>query len=155
MSMRILVIEDGTEYVECFVRFLADFQFERAGSGPQALTALEQARAEGRPYEAVVLDMRFDRAPQAELLGDIAEAAERFGGDVVKGRHFLEEHQGTYVLSALRTAGHRLPVLMSHDFSAEPRRWERLSAKHAPLAFVPDSASPADIGQQLRELVGR
>lgn len=148
--MRVLVIEDGTEYVECFVRFLTEgFDFERAGSGPAALEMLARAQAEGRPYEAAVLDMRFDRAPQAELLGDVAEAAERFNGDVVKARHFLEEHQGTYVLAALRAAGHRLPVLMSYDFASEPRRWERLLAKHAPLAFVPDSASPADIGAQL------
>lgn len=151
--LRVLVIEDGTEYIDSFSRFLPDsFAFSRAGSGPEALAALAQANASGAPYHAAILDMRFDRSPQPSLLGDLAQAAERFNGDPVKARRFLEDHQGNYILAALRAAGHTLPVLFSHDFSGEPRRWERLVQKYAPLRYLPDSASPADVERALLSL---
>ncbi|MEQ1505958.1 MAG: hypothetical protein ABMB14_27225 [Myxococcota bacterium] len=147
--LRVLVVEDGAEYTECFTRFLTEgFTFDRAGSGPAALAKLGAA-----PYDAVVLDMRFDRAPESELLGDVDDLADRFNGDVVQARRFLEDQQGTYVLAAVRQAGHTLPVLMSHDFSDEPRRWERLASRHGAIAYVPDNASAADVGAAIRALV--
>lgn len=143
---RVLIIEDGTEYIETMTRFLADgFAWERAGSGPAGLARL----AEGG-IDAVFLDMRFDRAPENELLGDLDEVAERFSGDRVLARRFVEDHQGTYILAALREAGIALPVVLSYDFSAEPRRWERLSQRFAPVRYLPDNASPA----QVREALG-
>src|SRR5689334_22974506 len=133
--MRVLIVEDGSEYTECLTRFVPTVAWERAGTGPRALQALA-----GGGYDAVFLDMRFDRAPAAELLGDPSELADRFNGDHVAARRFLADHQGTFVLAAIRSAGHRLPVVLSYDFSDEPRRFERLAARHGPLRYVRDTA---------------
>lgn len=141
--MRVLIVEDGFEYGTSLARFLPTFTFTRAGSGPEALALLASAA-----FDAVFLDMRFDRA--TELLGDPGELVARFNGDGVRARRHLEDHQGTYILAALRAAGHGLPVLLSYDFGDEPRRFERLAARHAPLAWVGDTASPEEIARKLR-----
>ncbi len=148
--MRVLVIEDGFEYSETLGRFLADgFTWERAGSGPQGLQRL----AEGG-IDAVFLDMRFDRTPEDQLLGSLQEVADRFNGDPVQARQFLIDHQGNYVLAALRAAHVTVPVLLSYDFDAEPRRWERVAARFGPVDFLPDNAGPDDISRRLVALVG-
>ncbi len=148
-DIRVLVVEDGTEYTDTLSRFLTEgFGFVRAGSGPEALERL----AEGS-FDVVFLDMRFDRVAEDRLLGDPAEAADRFNGDAVQARRFLEDHQGTYVLAELRAQGHAQPVLMSYDFSWEPRRWRNLSARYGPLDFLVDVASPTEVAQRLRALV--
>jgi len=146
--MRVLVIEDGFEYSETLQQFLPDgFDWERSGSGPQGLTRLAE-----EPFDVVFLDMRFDRAPADELYGDMEEVADRFNGDPVQARRFLEDHQGNYVLAALRDGGHSIPVLMSYDFDTEPRRWKRLAERYGPVDYLPDNASPAEISQRLRRL---
>lgn len=146
---RVLVVEDGNEYSDTLGRFLSHrFVFGRAGSGPEALRML----AEGG-WDAVFLDMCFDRVPADQLLGDLHEAAERFGGDPVRARDFLQQHQGTFVLAAMRETGHRVPVLLSYDFSGEPRRFERLAARHGPVDHLPDPG-PAEVDRRLRALVG-
>lgn len=147
--MRVLVIEDGFEYLENLQRFLAEgFTWERAGSGPQALAELQG----GSTFDAIFLDMRFDRAPEGELLGDLDEATDRANGDPVQARRFLEDHQGNYVLAALREAGIQLPVLLSYDFDDQPRRWARIAARFGPVDYLPDNGSPADIARRLRAL---
>ncbi len=146
--MRVLVIEDGYEYSETLEQFLSgDFEWERSGSGPQGLTRLA-----AESFDVVFLDMRFDRAPQDELLGDLEEVADRFNGDPVQARRFLEDHQGNYVLAALRDGGHTIPVLMSYDFDTEPRRWKRLFDRYGPVDYLPDNASPAEISARLVKL---
>ncbi len=148
--MRVLVIEDGHEYTDSLSRFLADgFVWVRAGSGPEAL---ERAAAEA--FDAAVLDMRFDRVPDAALFGDMAAATERLNGDPEAARAHLQDHQGTYVLAAVREAGHLLPVLLSHDLDGQPRRWARLSGRYGPVDYVTDSASPSMVARRLRALVG-
>ncbi|MCB9674646.1 MAG: hypothetical protein H6737_05975 [Alphaproteobacteria bacterium] len=148
--MRVLVIEDGSEYTETLSRFLPDgFDWVRAGSGPEGLAQLGVGG-----FDAVFLDMRFDRVPQDQLLGDVEATADRFNGDPVQARQFLEDHQGLFVLAALREAGHSIPVLLSYDFDAEPRRWAKLVEKHAPVDYLPDNASPADIAGKLHALTG-
>lgn len=143
----ILVVEDGHEYVENLRRFLGDeFSFERAGDGPEALERLRD-----EPWDAVFLDMRFDRA--SRLLGDAAPLVERFAGDEARARSFLEDNQGAYVLAALRDAGHDQPVLFSYDFDAEPRRWRNLVGRYAPLAYLTDTAGPAEIREAIRGLL--
>lgn len=146
--MKVLVVEDGFEYSETLSAFLADgFQWVRAGSGPVALAQLG-----GEAYDAVFLDMRFDRVPLSELLGDLEATADRFNGDDVQARAFLEDHQGLFVLAALREAGHTLPVLISYDFDGEEARWERLRTRHGPVDYLPDNASPTDIAGRLEGL---
>ncbi|MCB9669990.1 MAG: hypothetical protein H6736_21195 [Alphaproteobacteria bacterium] len=143
--MRVLVVEDGYEYSETLGEFLADgFTWVRAGSGPEALRLLD-----GSTFDAVFLDMRFDRVPLAELLGDMEATADRFNGDDVQARAFLEDHQGLFVLAALREAGCGLPVLVSYDFGNEEARWERIRTRQGPVDYLPDNASPAVIAGKL------
>lgn len=138
---RVLIVEDGYEYLETFTRFAADqFALDRAGDGAEAL-----ARVAAEPFDCLFLDMRFDRIEPGRLLGDLAETAERFNGDPVRATRFLEENQGVYVLAALRGAGCALPAVFSHDFSGEPRRWAALERKYGPVAWLPDNASPAQV----------
>lgn len=147
----VLVVEDGTEYTDALVRFVrGGFAFVRAGSGPEALDESNQ-----RSIDVVFLDMRFDRVDDAVLLGDLAEATERCNGDPIAGRHYLQEHQGTYILAALRAAGCDQPVLLSYDFTDEPRRFERLAARYGPLDFCRDVAAPDEIRTRLWTLAGR
>ncbi len=147
---RILVIEDGHEYVENLTRFLSDaFDFERAGGGA---AALERLAAGG--VAAIFLDMRFDRVPAGALLGDLAGLAERFNGDPARARRFLEDNQGTYILAAIRQAGHRQTAIFSYDFDGEPRRWRRLRGAHGPVEYLNDSASPEEIRRALAAAVG-
>jgi len=146
---RVLIIEDGLEYSETLDRFLGDrFEFERAGSGPEGLERL--GREPG--VDVVFLDMRFDRTPEEQLLGDLDELLDRFNGDPEQARRFREDHQGTYILAALRQAGVATPVLVSYDFDGEPRRWSRLSQRFGPADYVPDNASPADLADKLKAL---
>lgn len=146
--MNVLVVEDGFEYTESLERFLGEgFSWTRAGSGPEALRLLG-----GGGWDAVLLDMRFDRVPEQALLGDLAATADRFNGDPVQARHFLEDHQGNFVLAAMREAGFAVPVLLSYDFEAEPRRWEHLARTFPPVDYLPDNASPAEIADRLRKL---
>lgn len=135
---RVLIIEDGYEYLTAYERFLGEaFSFVRAGDGPEALDVLA-----AEPFAAAVLDMRFDRAER--LLGDLAPLASRYG-DPARARRFLEDNQGTFILAALREAGHGLPVLVSYDFGGEPRRFRNLQARYAPVGWLDDAAGPADI----------
>ena len=143
----VLVVEDGVEYSETFGRFLgAEFAFARAGSGAQALHRLR----EGTPVDVIFLDMRFDRAPESELLGDLDAVIDRFNGDVVQARRFTEDHQGTFILAALRDAGITTPVVLSYDFGEEPGRWRRISERQGPVDFLPDN-----VGRLRRAARGR
>lgn len=144
---RILVVEDGTEYVENLRRFLGeDFLFERAGDGPEALERLSTER-----WDAIFLDMRFDRATR--LVGDLGALVDRFVGDEERARRFLEDNQGAYVLAALREAGHTQPALFSYDFDGEPRRYRNLEGRYGPLAYLADTAGPAQIREALLGLL--
>lgn len=145
--MRVLIIEDGFEYSETLGRFLPEVDWERAGSGPAALERLAT-----ESFDAIYLDMRFDRVEDDALLGDMGAAADRFNGDPVQARAFLQDHQGVYVLAALRSAGHTHPVLLSYDFGVEPRRWARLSESNAPVDYLPDVAGPDEIRSRLTAL---
>lgn len=147
MTLRVLVVEDGHEYTETLTRFLADgFAWTRAGSGGAALALLTE-----EAFDAVFLDMRFDRVPVGALLGDLEAATARFG-DEERAVQFLMDNQGTVILTALRNAQHRLPVLMSYAFDEEPRRFERLAATYGPVDYVPDAAGPTDIRDRLHAL---
>jgi hypothetical protein len=148
-NSRVLVVEDGQEYTDAFTRFLStSFLFERAGSGAEALQCLSAG------FHAVFLDMRFDRVPATALLGDLGALLDRFNGDANRARRFLEDNQGTYILAAVRAAGHRIPAILSHDFRSEPRRWANLQRLHAPLDWLPDNAGPEVVRRRLRELLG-
>lgn len=145
--MQILMVEDGFEYTETYSRYLGEgFEVVRAGCGSEAIGLIST-----RTFDLLFLDMRFDRVTSGQLLGDLADTAERFNGDPVRARQFLEENQGVYILAALRAAACVLPALFSHDFSGEPKRWAALERKYAPVRWLPDNASPAQVRALLRE----
>lgn len=144
---RVLVVEDGHEYITNLERFLAeDFTFVRAGDGETALDLLST-----QSFAVIFLDMKFDRAER--LLGDIQALKRRFAGDEERAKQFLENNQGAYVLSALREAGHSQPVLFSYDFDSEPRRFKNLLRRYGPLDYLTDTATPHDIRNQLRKML--
>jgi len=147
--MRVLAIEDGYEYSDLLRRFLPDLSLQRAGGGAEALAAVAAS-----PPDAIVLDMRFHRVADAVLLGDRQALTDRFAGDRARARAWLQDQQGLYILSALREAECRVPVLISYDFSAEPSRWERLVARYAPVDYVADLVGPAGLRERLRALIG-
>ena len=146
---RVLVVEDGFEYIHNLTRFLGeDFAFERAGDGYEALEKLEAGG-----FSAIFLDMKFDRAQR--LLGDLSKLQQRFAGDEARARRFLENNQGTYVLVAVREAGVKLPVVFSYDFDSEPRRFRNLVRRYAPLTYLTDTASPAQMRQTFTDAIAQ
>ena len=117
---RLLVIEDGDEYAEFARVFLADLEVTAAHSAADALASL---RAHGA--DALLIDLRFDRAPTSALVGDLdATAARLFAGDRERALRYLQDEQGTLILADLRAAGFALPALFVHDFP--PRRLANL-----------------------------
>jgi CheY-like chemotaxis protein len=128
---RLLVIEDGSEYTE-FARLFLTAEFEIC-SARSAAEALERAQ-EGA--DALLIDLRFDRVPPEQLLGDVAATAARlFAGDAARALRYLQEQQGTLILAALRAAGHAQPAVFVHDFP--PRRLENLRRLYGQVAAVP------------------
>lgn len=140
---RVLVIEDGTEYTEAFRRLspgggAGPAVFDRAGSGAEARRALASA-----PPSAVFLDVVFDRTPEAELEGDLAALASRFGGDRRRAVRQLSELQGFYLLDTLAPLLPRVPVVLAYDFGAEPARLAALRRRVPTLEGLPDGAGLA------------
>jgi hypothetical protein len=128
---RLLVIEDGDEYVEFARVFLADLEVEAARSAADALAILRT-----RGADALLIDLRFDRAPVEALVGDVAATAARlFGGDEARAQRYLADQQGTLILGALREAGFGQPALFVHDFPA--RRLANLRRLYGAVAAVP------------------
>ncbi|MDH5492361.1 MAG: hypothetical protein OEY14_10445 [Myxococcales bacterium] len=110
---RLLVIEDGHEYEEFARLFLADgFEIDAAHGAAEALSKLRSS-----PFDRLLLDLRFDRAPVESLVGDLEATAERrFGGDRARAIRHLMDQQGALILGALRAAGFAQPALFVHDF---------------------------------------
>jgi hypothetical protein len=111
----LLVIEDGTEYEEFARLFLADcFHVRAAHSAREALDALASLSV-----DALLVDLRFDRALPEDLVGDVATTAARlFGGDRQRAETYLKDHQGALILGTLRRAGHRQPAVFVSDLPA-------------------------------------
>lgn len=146
----VLIIEDGDEYLENLSRFVPGYRYLQAHSGGEALGILAD-----EPVDVVYLDMRFDRTPRDQLLGDHAETAAELGGDEARAWRQLAHHQGLYVLAALRGAGHGdRPVVLAYDFSREPQRFAFLKRQHPTLEWVPDAVTPAEIRTLLDRLAG-
>ncbi|HTR04631.1 MAG TPA: hypothetical protein VMN82_15705 [Thermoanaerobaculia bacterium] len=150
MSRRaVLVVEDGTEYRDAFVRLGggdASLELLAAGDAAAALGILA-----ARPVDAVFLDLVFDRTPPERLVGETAALAARFDGDRERLLDHLARNQGYYVLAAL--APH-LPagvlVLLAHDFAAEPERLAALRASVPRLDGVGEAETATRILDRLR-----
>jgi CheY-like chemotaxis protein len=131
-TRRILVVEDGREYIDFFRLFLArDYEYLEARSGGTALERLAEARV-----DLVVMDMRFERCPAPDLLGDVAEvAASYFGGDLGRAARYVEDNQGALIVAELRRRGHDQPVLFVSDMPE--RRLANLKRLYGHVRAVP------------------
>ena len=112
-ARRILIVEDGFEYTRALERIAQGrAELVRAGDAEEARRALE----EGGGFDAVLLDVVFDRIPE-----------ERLAGDRARGIDHLARHQGFYVADALAPLlGPGTRVVMAYDFSGDPERLEVL-----------------------------
>jgi len=139
-ARRILVVEDGSEYVDGFERLASarglDAVFSRA-------LDLETARATlvAEPPDALFLDVVFDRTPEDRLAGDAGPLVARFGGDRARAVRHLATHQGFYILDALAPLLASVPVVLAYDFAVEPQRLEALRGRVRGLSGLPDGAS--------------
>jgi hypothetical protein len=149
--IRVLVVEDGDEYLTNLTTFVADgISYVQAKSGAAARDILD-----GAVFDLVYLDMRFDRTPIEDLLGDFVALTGRFNGDVARARRFQQDNQGMFILRALRDAGFRGPVVLSYDFGAEAQRFRSLSANDPSLWYCPDYADARTIRETIFRAVGR
>ncbi|UJR79407.1 response regulator [Sandaracinus amylolyticus] len=141
--MKILLIEDGGEYEEFARLFLSEHELAAAHSASEAL-----ARAAETRFDAFLVDLRFERAPQESLVGDLDDTARRlFGGDRARALRWLKDQQGTLVLAELRRAGHAQPALFVHDFPAQ--RLANLRRLYGDVRAVPGFDAAA-----IREALG-
>jgi CheY-like chemotaxis protein len=148
--IRVLVVEDGDEYITNLTTFVAEgIDYRQAKSGGRAC---EMVAAE--EPDVVFLDMRFDRTPVEELLGDMVQLTGRFNGDIGRARHFQQDNQGLFILRALRDARYRRPVILSYDFGAEEKRFRALSSKDPGLYYCPDYADANTIRRTILDAVG-
>jgi CheY-like chemotaxis protein len=143
MTARLLVIEDGHEYEEFARLFLAErFEVVAAHSAEEALARMADGGA-----DALLIDLRFERAKEADLIGDADGMAKKlFAGDRARAARWLKEQQGTLILGALREAGHAQPAVFVHDFP--PRRLKNLEKLYGKVGAVPSF----DAAAILREL---
>ncbi len=129
--MNLLVIEDGHEYSEFVAVFFRDWQARRATSAGEALALLAAA-----PVDAFLMDLRWTQGDEAALTGDLEGTATRlFAGDRARARHYLLDHQGTFILAALRAAEHHQPALFINDLA--PRRLANLRTLYGDVRAVP------------------
>ena len=141
---RLVVIEDGDEYAEFARVFLADLEIASAHSAADAVALLRT-----RDADALLIDLRFDRAPAEALVGDVDETAARlFAGDRARARRWLADQQGTLILAAVRAAGFAHPALFVHDFA--PRRLANLRRLYGDVDAVPSLDAAA-----IRRALGR
>lgn len=129
---RILIVEDGNEY-ERFARlFLTDgFHIRVAHSAAEACEMLAATPADG-----FLLDLRFDRSEEAILAGDIDDTALRlFHNDRAEAVRYLKEHQGTFILAAIRKEGYTARAVFIHDFPMQ--RLENLRRMYGDVVAFP------------------
>ena len=129
---RILIVEDGDEYRRFAELFLADTcHLRTAHSAAEALALLEEGPADG-----FLLDLRFDRSLESDIIGDPAATAERlFAGDRTEAVRYLKEQQGTLILAEIRKHGHTGRAVFIHDFPA--RRLDNLKRLYGDVVSFP------------------
>jgi CheY-like chemotaxis protein len=148
---KVLIVEDGDEYLSNLSRFVPGPNYLQAHSGSECLDVLRSERA-----DLIYLDMRFDRIDRALLLGDHAAVTHEHNGDPERGWRYLQNHQGLFILREIKTQGYGdLPVVLSYDFSREARRFVHLKQGHPNLTWIGDDASPEQIKRTLLLILQR
>ena len=132
MKKKLLVVEDGTEYEEFARTFLgARFDVVAARSAAEAIEALKR-----EAIDALLVDLRFERAPTSALVGDVDATARRlFGGDRTRALRWVKDQQGTLVLAEIRKAGFAQRAVFVHDFP--PERLANLGKLYGDVHAVP------------------
>lgn len=145
MKPLFIIVEDGTEYLDRFERFLGgEFRFSRAGS----LRALLALLAHSADAVGLVLDLDFRRTPPADLVDE--------SGDALRALSAGEQQrvaavQGLLILRAMRARAVRLPALLCTDID-DAGQLAQLEAELAPVAVVPSSESLPRLAARLRAL---
>lgn len=137
---RLVVCEDGAEYVDRFRRFLGDaFDFTPAGDFAAALAACAGA-------DGLLLDLDFRRTPAERLVDEGgATALARDAGT----RHRLSQSQGILVLRALRARGVGLPAILFADLG-DAQQASFLEQSLAPLVVASSSTGLREIAALVR-----
>jgi hypothetical protein len=136
--VRLLLIEDGNEYEEFARHFLADrFEIDAAHTAAEAQARLSSAREDpSRAIDALLVDLRFERARTEDLVGDLPSLARRmFAGDLERARRWAKDQQGTLILAELRKAGFAQRAVFVHDFP--PDRLQNLRKLYGDVHAVP------------------
>jgi len=148
---KILIVEDGDEYLLNLSRFVPGPNYIQSHSGEEAIVCLRSER-----IDLIYLDMRFDRIERSLLLGDHTKATHDHNGDQERGWRYLQNHQGLFILRELKMNGYGdLPVILSYDFSREADRFVRLKTTYPSLSWISDVASPEQITKTLEILLQR
>jgi hypothetical protein len=138
---RILICEDGREYLDRFVRFFGDeLSFERVEDLGGALAACRQGAA------GLLLDLDFRRLPPTRLVDEAGQSAPDRLPDEARR---LAEVQGVLILRGLRAAGVTLPALLFADLD-DPARVAFLERTLAPLAVISGGEGLSSVGDRLR-----
>ncbi len=146
MSQTLLIIEDGSEYLRFFSRYLPEYDYLQAHSLQECEVLLDQATIAG-----IVLDLRFDRVPRENLTGDADLMADgMFGGDVESAWRYIIDNQGFLILRELRQAGHEQPALLVTELPE--RRKQNLRKLYGTIHAVP-SFDRGAIDQALKKLL--
>jgi len=136
----ILVVEDGTEYIEAFRRLAgADsrspgLELVRAGDADEARRVLEERRVDG-----VFLDVVFDRTPREKLCGEPTRSPEH-----------LASQQGFYLAAELAGLLASVAcVVIAYDFANEPGRLAALRERLPSLEGVEDGTPLSRVLERL------
>jgi CheY-like chemotaxis protein len=130
----VLIIEDGDEYFEFFDRHLFGYRLLQSHSFAEAKEAFRQ-----NTIDIIVLDIRFDRTPREQLIGDVeAVSRSRFGqtGDLGEAWRYLADNQGFLIAQRLRDEGHREPFMIIE--SLPQRQIENLRRLYGAVTVVPE-----------------
>ena len=143
----VLIVEDGDEYLDSLSKFVQGPQYLQAKSGEQAVALLKSHKV-----DLIYLDMRFDRIPMSDLLGDHIKATREHNGDPLRAFRFLQNNQGLFVLEKLRKENMaHIPVILAYDFSRQIKRYEHLKRIHPSLRWVPDAVTPTEIRELMTD----
>jgi len=149
----LLIVEDGDEYRANFSRLFGESAtLKQVRTGAAARAVLKQ----DPDVDLLVLDLRFDRIPREDLVGDHEAATRQMGGDAERAWRYLEDHQGLFILRVLRDAGlQRFPVLLLRDFTHNRAHLRRLQEQYGDLHYLPETAGADEIRKLVFRLTGR
>jgi hypothetical protein len=148
----VLVIEDGTDYLDRFTRWLGErFRFARVQRLSAALAACSPAAAGGAPV-GLLTDLDFRRVPPAELVDEAGRPLDPalHAGEARR----LSAIQGILILRGLRAAGVTTPAILFADLD-DAARVRFLESSLAPLAVLPSTEALPAIGARLTAWAAR